>query len=785
MNDYQKKYLPQPVLATFPHGSTLKPLIVGLALMFVDAGVPAWCETPSHDRAIADFAANPSKASTDPMRNSYADTLKPKVKRAASKQNELYTPIKKPDDSGQLPEIEMFVGESRVFPTPGVARIAVGNGQIMTAAALDEKEVIIFANGVGTSSLFVWNEDGRYQRVKVNIVPGDTTRIAREVAAFLTTIPNSKASIVGDKVIVEGDALSDEDRDKVAELAKRYPQIINFTSPIGWEKMVMMDVKVVEFPKTELRELGLKWTATGGAAIGGIWSPLRYGNKGPYQVNIPVNGSANLPITNPGSTAVTIPPALNLFGGMDLGIGAQLNLLEQNGTASVLAEPQLSARSGYKASFLAGGEFPYSVSTISGVTIIFKPYGIKLDIEPKIGRNGVIRAVIDTEVSSIDASITTAGGPALLTRKTKTEFNVKTGETIVLSGLLQRNTNTDIDKVPLLGDIPILGALFRSKRFQNKETELVIFVTPTIVDSQSPGLVDRVERATERLAQNLGKSPYLSDPLQPDGDAGKFNQPRPKMQPSADMTSGSSGSTGLVVADANSVVPVTQPASIKPAGSAILIPATQNPLQAPAAATQPVTLGGSTLRVRREGLVIHAEPDAKSTALLELGYGSVVLLGNADPQPAGTGKWRNVVVGEIDGWVMLDAVEPSHLQPQVKSRVSSAVATKERQGKMLTLGIANDVGQSVSPNSIQPFTAVKPAPSLSNDNQAAKRYRVNAILALRVSPDINALIVTMLAEGQMLEALPQPLRGNWMAVQVDGKRGWVAAQEVKPVLSQK
>ncbi|MEO6146509.1 MAG: pilus assembly protein N-terminal domain-containing protein, partial [Sulfuriferula sp.] len=137
--------------------------------------------------------------------NTFAENLKPKIRRSAKLQKRPYNPIKKQDDQAQIPEIEMFVGESRVFPTPGVARIAVGNGTIMSAAALDNKEVLIFANAVGTSSLFVWNADGRYQRVKINIVPGDTSRYAREIAAFLSTIPNARASVIGDKVIVEGD----------------------------------------------------------------------------------------------------------------------------------------------------------------------------------------------------------------------------------------------------------------------------------------------------------------------------------------------------------------------------------------------------------------------------------------------------------------------------------------------------------------------------------------------------------------------------------------------------
>lgn len=431
-----------------------------------------------------------------------------------------YAPVKIQDNSTDIAEIELFVGESRVFPTPGVARIAVGNGQIMSANALDDKQVIIFGNGAGTSSLLIWHADGRHQRLKVTIVANDTSRVAREVAAFVSRIPKAQATVVADKVIVEGDDLSDADRDKVAELAKRYPQIVNFTSPIGWEPMVMLDVKVVEFPKTELRELGLKWTPTGGGAIGAVWYPGGRGDAGNRQINI--QGTA--PITPVGGDApVALPSSLTIMSGLNLGLNAQLNLLDQNGRATILAEPQLSTRSGYKASFLAGGEFPYSVASSTGVTVQFKQYGIKLDIEPKIGRNGVIRAVIESEVSSIDGSVSGTGGPGLLTRRTKTEFNVRNGETIVLSGLLQRSTSTDIDKVPLLGDIPILGALFRSKRFQNKETELIEFVTPTGVDSRSPGLAERIERSTARLARQLGERPYLSDPLQPGSDPARVN----------------------------------------------------------------------------------------------------------------------------------------------------------------------------------------------------------------------------------------------------------------------
>lgn len=724
------------------------PLVYGQA---DQQGGPALADNPKAN----DQVGSPLDNLMEPLRS--------KRKRPAIAQNRPYNPIKKQDDQEQIPEIEMFVGESRVFPSPGVGRIAVGNGQVMSAAALDNKEVIIFANAVGTSSLFVWNEDGRYQRVKVNIVPGDTSRFAREIAAFLTAIPNAKASIIGDKVIVEGDNLPDLDIAKIDELAKRYPQIVNFTNRLGWEQTVLMDVKVVEFPTNKLRDIGLKWSAVGGGAVGGIWSPGRRGH-GPYQISVqggPISSADN----TSGSTPVS--SSLNVLSALNLGLNAQLNLLAQDGHASILAEPQLSARNGSKASFLAGGEFPYTVTTIAGPTVLFKPYGVKLDIFPRVDRSGVVRATIDSEVSSIDTSLSTPSGPALRTRKTNTEFNVKNGETIVLSGLLQRNSSTDINKVPLLGDIPVLGALFRSKRFQNDETELVVFVTPTVVDSHSPGLVDRVARTKERLQETLGKPPYLSEPLQPGIDPA--SEPSSKSQSVRGSVVGQRGQQVATIAPAK--VQTVQPIAVKSVDSTPVTPSSQNPLQP---ISKSAKAAGETLQVKLDGLVVRARPTVKSEALLQLGYGSIVQRGKKSASPANAGSWRNVVVGEIDGWVISRGVESSPNAPIIKP-YGGPIARVDQQGKTLGLGSNN------------PEAALKSAGTKTvtangvEEAKSPKRYRVSLErLALRVTPDVNAPIVQHLAPNTLVEALPQAPRGHWVAVQVDDKRGWAASQWLVP-----
>ena len=411
-------------------------------------------------------------------------------------------PVRAANQSGFSTEVEMFVGETRVIAERNAGRLAVGNGKTLSAAVLDDREILLIANEVGVSSLHIWTRNGRSHRLKVTVMPSETARLTREIQAFLRTIPNTQSSVIGDKIIVEGDSLTDHDLGKIDELAKRYPQIVNFTNRIGWEKMIVMDVRVVEFPTKALREIGLKWNTTGGIAMGGVWAPFKRGDTASYQINLVSGADSPAPITgNPNSPLQGIPlsSSFTALSMLNLGLNAQLNLMEQNGTASILARPTLSARSGAKASFLAGGEFPYSVSNINGTTVQFKPYGIRLDIEPRVDHNGVIRAKIMSEVSDIDTSVVSASGPGLRTRKTETEFNVMQGGTIVLSGLLKRDTGTSVDKVPFLGDIPILGALFRSKRFQNDETELVVFVTPVAVDKNSAAQEAEMASAVSRL----------------------------------------------------------------------------------------------------------------------------------------------------------------------------------------------------------------------------------------------------------------------------------------------
>lgn len=691
--------------------------------------------------------------------NGYAEQLRP-VKRKSFQtiDNRPYAPIKKPTDDGQIPEIEMYVGESRVFPSPGVARIAVGNGTILNAAALDGKEIILFANAAGTSSLFVWSEDGRYQRVKINIVPGDTGRFAREIAAFLATIPKAKASIIGDKVIVEGGNLTDADLARIDLLSKRYPQIVNFTNPMGFESMVMLDVKVVEFPTTELRELGLKWNATGGAAIGGIWSPIRRGRDGPYQINIQTGTDNAPPILAPGGAGpVALPNGLNVLSALNLGLNATISALAQQGRTTILAEPQLSARNGSKASFLAGGEFPYAVTTNDGTSILFKPYGVKLDILPRVDSSGNVRATIETEVSNLDPSVSTPFGPGLLSRKTSTEFNVRSGETIVLSGLIQRETSNNTDKVPGLGDIPIIGALFRSKKFQNRETELVVFVTPTLIDPKSPGITDRLQKTNERLEDRLGQRPHLSDPLQPgrgfdrpdlaDAPTAVAPSPPPSTQSVAPAASVFATSGTEVRADPKQAIVATSAAPVPTELQAVSFERPQ----------------GSTVRSKVNGLIIRSQPSVKGEPLLQVERGAVMTLREDTDKTFFAGGWLPVQTGQVSGWVVKSLVEASRLNLTAQPLQTAAPqAAPER----LTREIPSDTSTSLT---------------LSDAAVRGKFVVLAKRLPLLLTPDVNAPATVFVTEGQLVNRLAIEPRGAWTAVDMEGKRGWLATPWLQPV----
>ncbi len=403
-------------------------------------------------------------------------------------------------------EISMFIGETRVFKKPSVARLAVGNGQILSAAVTDDNEILLIANGEGTSVLHIWTKDGRSARMKIAVKASDMNALAKELSRFLATMPNVRPTVIGDKVLVEGTDLSDLEKSKLEILSKKYPQIVNFTGAVGWEKMIYMDIKVVEFKKDKLRDIGILWDKDiQGPEIGVVGE---FATNKFYRIKPKLEGAEYLP---------KMSPFQNYFGIMTE-LNSRLKISEGRGDSVILAQPRLAARSGSKAEFQVGGEIPYLVVTAQTSMTEWKKYGLHFTIEPRMDNDQTVKSTLVAKVNALDPSVSTPSGiPALATRELTTEFNVRLGETMVLAGLLDRRKAGNNNGVPGLSSIPVLGELFQSNAKEERETELVIFVTPVVVSDSEQGKANKQKIDDEKAKVVDRVQIYLDPPTEKKG----------------------------------------------------------------------------------------------------------------------------------------------------------------------------------------------------------------------------------------------------------------------------
>lgn len=368
-------------------------------------------------------------------------------------------------------EIELYVGETTVMPRPHVKRVVVGRSSIVNASTLANGDVIVVARGPGRTSLDLLDDAGTPESWSIHVVPLDMQRLAHEIESFIGQMPNVSVRALGDKVIVDGIDLSEAQLFKLGELSKHYPQVVNlsaFQKDRAWEKMVLIDVRVIEVARNRTQDFGIRWQPT-----------LPGPQVEPFKGRIGVASS----------------------------IGSTISILETQGEAVVLADPQLAARSGKKASFLVGGEIPYQAINQDGsAQITFKKFGVELEITPIAMESGAILSSVRAMVSEPDASLNPLSGvPGLRSREADTWFNVKSGETMVIAGLLQRSKGNTTDSVPGLGRLPVLGHLFKGRKYQRRDTELVIFVTARIVEPADAEANARRDELRDEANRSLEK----------------------------------------------------------------------------------------------------------------------------------------------------------------------------------------------------------------------------------------------------------------------------------------
>ena len=402
-------------------------------------------------------------------------------------------------DVGQL--IVMYVGEVRTLPMPAVQRVAVGNGRIITTTVLDN-EMLVLAESQGETGMQIWFKDGSVRRYTVRITLNDLRNTQQQLSRILETIPGINVDRIGEHVVISG-ATTKLNLQRIANVSAQFKQVLNMTreEEVTMKKMVYLRLQIIEFKRAALENLGIKWgTQMTGPAFGFAWDVITSGGFTARQNDPGLSGS--IPSAGQPPLMGSLPPRVSpprAYLGIATSLLSQINLAVSQGDAYILATPELSTRSGGEAKFLAGGQIPIvtPASGLNPATVQYKDYGIQLSINPVTDDKNNIMAVIKTELSTIDPATGTPQQPGFLTRKTDSEINVREGETIVLSGLVNSDLSNQVDKVPWLGDLPILGPLFRSTNFRNNRTDLVIFVTPMIVDPQSTLTRERIQKGRE------------------------------------------------------------------------------------------------------------------------------------------------------------------------------------------------------------------------------------------------------------------------------------------------
>jgi pilus assembly protein CpaC len=264
-------------------------------------------------------------------------------------------------------------------------------------------------------------------------------------------------------------------------------------------------LRIVEVDRTRLEQFGVNFFALGGSTLGGTTTQQF--------------ASTVLQSTSGGSSAITVSDPLNmLLYSAKLNAGVTVKDLEQKQVLQVLAEPTLTTLSGEPAKFLSGGEFPLPIvqggtSNSTAITIVFKPYGVKVEFTPTANADGSIRLKVAPEVSALDYTnaVTISGFtiPALSTRRAETELELANGQSFVMSGLLDHRTSDILSKMPGIANVPILGQLFRSKNITHSVVELVVLVTATVIDPLAPGFAPPSPAALPKtVVPHLESAPF-------------------------------------------------------------------------------------------------------------------------------------------------------------------------------------------------------------------------------------------------------------------------------------
>ena len=395
--------------------------------------------------------------------------------------------------------VRLKLGHSKVLRTPfALTRISVADPDIADLILISEREIYVNGLAPGVTNLSMWGKT-RFTSATVT-VEADLTLLKEKLHQIL---PKEKigAEAAGDSIVLSGEVSGPVAQSTALALALPYAggkkeKVVNLMH-VGGVQQVMLEVRVAEINRLVAERIGVNFNAV---APGGNFGVNQINDLAPISALV---RSFSRGAATPGTTFTqTLGPSIMAMGGWTAAgtlWTVFLDLLKTQNLGRVLAEPNLVTTSGQKASFLAGGEFPIPVpqSGIGGaatITVEYKKFGVQLEFTPTVLDEGKIAVKVHPIVSEIDntfgQSFVLPGGyvvPGLRTREMDTQVEVHDGQTFSIAGLLSDNSRNVIKKFPVLGDIPILGVLFRSTEYQKNQTELVALVTPHLVKPMAPG----------------------------------------------------------------------------------------------------------------------------------------------------------------------------------------------------------------------------------------------------------------------------------------------------------
>lgn len=438
-------------------------------------------------------------------------------------------------------EISLVVGRSVVIRAPWpTVRVAVTDPKVANVEALTPEQVLVQGLSVGTTDLILWGEGeqrSQQQRITVKM----DLQVIRQRLQQLFPTASLQLTDSGEVLVLQGTLRSADDAEQISRyLETAKVPYVNMTSVAGVQQ-VQLQVRVAEVSRQALRSLGINWFATGndaffgqrggGSAGGSLVPGMDIGVPEATPVTTPTGGTNPLPFQFLQDTSVS--SGVSVFAGFPrANLEIFLQALAENQYLRILANPTLVALSGEQADFLAGGEFPIPVLQSGGggaagnaVTIEYKEFGVLLSFRPVVLGDGGIRLRAMQEVSQLsDVGAVVVQGfqvPALVTRRAEATLELQSGQSFAMAGLLQRTDNAVTSRVPGLGDLPVVGPLFRSVRYQQQETELVILVTASLVEPLSlantpplPGATHTVPDDWELYLEGRisGKEPAKLDP---------------------------------------------------------------------------------------------------------------------------------------------------------------------------------------------------------------------------------------------------------------------------------